>query len=683
MVVFMTVMCVAMTVVINGITMKYLMQYLKMLDLTPSRKMMVNGSFAKIRSVSAAKKSGLKAEETFFKGVDWGYVERDGIKIDIFHDDIPEEEVPKAAWLSVLSIERASYVEQFHHGTLSPDGFAHLEDFMATILADAAKIPANKPDGRKWEAMRVKPTAKDACAITNALLANGLEEKRFRVGTKWADLGMAGRRTQLHNQALEYLLACKVVSPHSMDTLTLTSEEMDACLPNGCRADDMYVVVDIMLGLQWTELTTEEIEGGDARLRGRRWIDIDNAALAHALSAALVKERAPSRRYSGSSQTPSKRPKGEKSGFARVSVPGSTTADGMPRTVVRFTREQFARFGVKELAHNFKIQVGDVHMRPVDWEEFNTRRFKPCQPDFDFTEKEVKCFGLQDLKTGDYIEVGEHFYKPADRLSNVYDRQFDVLVRQLRKPCSKFSFRERVLAYNIAKAYISGQIAVRHAMSYFHMSLANQNEADSKRKKAHEQANFAMNKVKAEHRDNIEKMADLLASVELHGSSDLTPVRRFKHYKNRYASRLVLLRQQHEIEHLAGEGLIDELDAEPLKETIRKKIEDIELRPLRVWVRNKFIAPFRAGFRALFGLTTSSVHEDIDRHEKPFTLQGALSLLRRVTSRQKTVTVQGRADTADPSPMGKQLQPKPTASPVAAASASAELESVDVQADGK
>ena len=46
-------------------------------------------------------------------------------------------DVQKAAWLSVLNIERASYLKQFEDGRLTREGFATLETFMATMNAKA------------------------------------------------------------------------------------------------------------------------------------------------------------------------------------------------------------------------------------------------------------------------------------------------------------------------------------------------------------------------------------------------------------------------------------------------------------------------------------------------------------------------------------------------------------------
>ena len=140
-VVAMTLLVVMLTVVVNGVTMAPLMRLLKMTDVTASRKVMINGSYAKLEKETDHCLGSLKGEETFFRGVDW-----ESVKDMNFSDyDNPAMDcVPKAAWMSALSIERASYLRQFERGLLSTDGFAALERFMATLLADADKIDPSR-----------------------------------------------------------------------------------------------------------------------------------------------------------------------------------------------------------------------------------------------------------------------------------------------------------------------------------------------------------------------------------------------------------------------------------------------------------------------------------------------------------------------------------------------------------
>jgi len=659
MVVFMTVICVFFTVVINGVTMAPLMKLLKMTDLTPARKMMVNGSFAKIRAATNSKKNSLRKEETFYKHIDWNYVDRDGLNIDVFYSTIEKEEVPKAAWLSVLQIERASYIEAFHHGTLSPDGFAALEAFMATISADASKIPANKPDGHKWEKQTERPGGESAPQpIDKPNLAQALAAKNHRIGMLWADLGMVGKRKQLKSPKLEYMLACKSEGIHSVEDLWLTADELDDCNLKALRADDCFVVVDVMLGLQWVELSPKDVQR-DAN--GHPLTELANDELSAALDEQLAKAKA--RNAARASRNSSTR---------------KTPLDMLYQPVVRFTREAFDRFGIMELTHDTKVKLrSGAYMKPVDFEEFNTRRLKPLEPEFTLTAEEFKRYGLdeKELQAGDYVGADGVFFKPSDRLSHVYDCQFDVLVKQLKKPRGRMTLDQRIHAYNIAKAYISGQIEVRHAMKLFKMSLANQSEADTERETAHKLAISAMDKVEREHRDNIEKMADLLASVDEYGRDNALSYRRFKAYKNRYASTMVLLAQSHQIEHLQGEGLIDDLDAAPLQETIRKKIEHIQRAPVRYWVRQR-IRILRDLFTGTRNNNRAAEHlPDEEPEDKPFSVGSFCQFFKDIIQPKQSstlfVNVEGSKSQMASIEGSKSKQPDKMAAAVSASSASA------------
>ena len=95
-VVAMTVVVVFCTVVINGVTMAPLMKLLKMTDRSASRKMMLNGSYSKLREETDKCIKHLRHEETFFKGVNWDSV-RD---VDLQHFEYLEgESENRAAWL--------------------------------------------------------------------------------------------------------------------------------------------------------------------------------------------------------------------------------------------------------------------------------------------------------------------------------------------------------------------------------------------------------------------------------------------------------------------------------------------------------------------------------------------------------------------------------------------------------
>jgi len=138
-VVLMTLVVVFATVVINAITMAPVMKLLKMTERTPSRKMMLNGSFSKLRQKTEHTIHELHAEQTFFKDVDWEFLRdpANGLDLTTFYPDILKADVDKAAWLSVLDIERKSYLRQYEHGLLTREGFAALENFMATLSAKA------------------------------------------------------------------------------------------------------------------------------------------------------------------------------------------------------------------------------------------------------------------------------------------------------------------------------------------------------------------------------------------------------------------------------------------------------------------------------------------------------------------------------------------------------------------
>ena len=134
-VVAMTVIVVAFTVILNAITKAPIMKFLNLTQLSEARKMMVNGSYSKLRDRTKHKMKQLRREGTYFKGVDWSAVSE--LSIDVFHPDIENEKI--AAWLSVLSIERASYTEQFEHGEITPEAYEILETYMAQTEGAAQK----------------------------------------------------------------------------------------------------------------------------------------------------------------------------------------------------------------------------------------------------------------------------------------------------------------------------------------------------------------------------------------------------------------------------------------------------------------------------------------------------------------------------------------------------------------
>ena len=132
-VVAMTIIVVACTVIINAVTMAPLMKLLRMTELSEARKLMVMGSYTKLHGRTAKKLGELKAESSFFTGVDWANVQSLDLATDVYQASTIQK-MELAAWLSVLGIERASYDEQFEQGMLSPQAYEMLEDFMALLL---------------------------------------------------------------------------------------------------------------------------------------------------------------------------------------------------------------------------------------------------------------------------------------------------------------------------------------------------------------------------------------------------------------------------------------------------------------------------------------------------------------------------------------------------------------------
>jgi hypothetical protein len=114
-------MVIAFTVVVNGMSMSLLMKALKLTELSDERRFMVSRAYKKLdadaRSYFAAQK---KKRPIIFRDVEW-------IDVDKWRlvDPRPKEETTcvdegKAAWLEVLNIERAVYLQQFETRRRSP-----------------------------------------------------------------------------------------------------------------------------------------------------------------------------------------------------------------------------------------------------------------------------------------------------------------------------------------------------------------------------------------------------------------------------------------------------------------------------------------------------------------------------------------------------------------------------------
>ena len=136
-VLLMNLMVVVFTVVINGSTMAPLMRFLKLTSIPEDRRFQLNTAYLQMKNDSDTYFNKLKKNEKAHAGVDWDYVHNRIVKhYELFHDITDHE---RAAWMAVLCIERASYLAQFEDGMLSDSGFEALENFMATVTADATQ----------------------------------------------------------------------------------------------------------------------------------------------------------------------------------------------------------------------------------------------------------------------------------------------------------------------------------------------------------------------------------------------------------------------------------------------------------------------------------------------------------------------------------------------------------------
>ena len=127
-------------------------------------------------------------------------------------------EIPKAAWLSVLSIERASYLRQFEQGLLTKEGFAALEAFMATLTADAGKAEAGKPVQAK------KRTVSRSDTLAAGLVRRGKSGtgsshtigEGSAMSSNVVHMTKHGTLNQLYNKRFESLVAQLHKAPNTM-----------------------------------------------------------------------------------------------------------------------------------------------------------------------------------------------------------------------------------------------------------------------------------------------------------------------------------------------------------------------------------------------------------------------------------------------------------------------------------
>ena len=76
----------------------------------------------------------------------------------------------------------------------------------------------------------------------------------------------------------------------------------------------------------------------------------------------------------------------------------------------------------------------------------------------------------------------------ADRLHDIYDENFHKMVDGLKKPLSKNVFYDRILAYHVAKAYITAQLDVKHSMQLYKRSEAVSDSICNRRRRSRTRA---------------------------------------------------------------------------------------------------------------------------------------------------------------------------------------------------
>jgi len=135
-----TVFIIVFTVVVNGMSMRILMNRLRLTELTDERRFMLKLAYEKLEKSSKAYfEAQKKKKPVVFRDIKWEQVQPYQISAppDFKADEVADE--GKSAWLEVLNIERSSYKMQFEKGTLGSEAFAKLETFMAELVADAGK----------------------------------------------------------------------------------------------------------------------------------------------------------------------------------------------------------------------------------------------------------------------------------------------------------------------------------------------------------------------------------------------------------------------------------------------------------------------------------------------------------------------------------------------------------------
>ena len=146
---------------------------------------------------------------------------------------------------------------------------------------------------------------------------------------------------------------------------------------------------------------------------------------------------------------------------------------------------------------------------------------------------------------------------------------------------------DRVLAYHIAKAYMIGQLDVKRAMELYHKEqpkgaaqgaagLSAAAWAEDQGKATAEAIFHEMQHVVTQHSSMLDAMNGLLNAADKPGRE----FARYVTWKSRYVAELLLLEQRGVVAHLQHAGLLDELDAAPLKQQLDTRIGSIIRSPL-------------------------------------------------------------------------------------------------------
>ena len=145
-----TMICfvVLMTVVINGITMAPLMKALGMTGVPDARQFTVNQALSNLTSETEKMMNKLKSDDDH-QSADWSQV----ANVCQQHSAaaIPKERVGQAAWLHVLQMERASYLQQYENGTLSGKAYIELEEHMADFVTKVDKLSGGDEISREYD----------------------------------------------------------------------------------------------------------------------------------------------------------------------------------------------------------------------------------------------------------------------------------------------------------------------------------------------------------------------------------------------------------------------------------------------------------------------------------------------------------------------------------------------------